>query len=245
MIRGFTIFLFLISLECVSQQAVSDIEIEQHNVVKKTVSFNHVPFLLLKLNPSQMLASQNVMLYGIEIAPPVGKFSFSFDYGIGKGKFNASKYVRTNQAKNKNTEYRGEIRMYFSDWYPFYALDKKPFGRYYAIEYVKGEYQTEAEMAVGVGGMQLPNYARFQQAEIDEKREAIHLKVGKHIHLHRFLFLDIFAGLGLGRFQVASTANDELVPLHFAFLSNRNLHQPGTKGYFFSKTSGIRLAIPL
>jgi hypothetical protein len=37
----------------------------------------------------------------------------------------------------------------------------------------------------------------------------------------------------------------EVVPLHFGFLSNRTIRQPGTKGVFFSKTAGIRIAVPL
>jgi hypothetical protein len=37
----------------------------------------------------------------------------------------------------------------------------------------------------------------------------------------------------------------EIVPLHFGFLSNKTLRQPGTKGLFFSKTAGIRIVVPL
>ncbi|HLO43608.1 MAG TPA: hypothetical protein VK175_04690 [Leadbetterella sp.] len=216
---------------------------------KNPVQFTHIPFLLLRFNPTAMLGYNNTFQYGAELAPPFGKFSFSFDYGKGKGSQNLNKYVRKNQSENINKEYRGELKMYFSDWYPFAGLDKKPFGRYYSIEYVQGQYDRTVEMATGIGGVQLPAYAKFDQVPYTEKTQALHLKIGKHIHIHKHLFIDAFAGLGLGKYTSMDETTDpdelEVVPLHFGFLSNKTLHQPGTKGIYFSKTAGLRIAIPL
>lgn len=221
-----------------------DVSIE---TLRKPVTFTHVPFLLLKITPSAMLGYNNVFQYGGELVPPFGKFSFSFDYGKGKGSQNASKYIRQNQSGNQNKMIRGEIRMYFSDWYPFYALDKKPFGRYYAIEYAQSQSDKDLQMATGVGGVFLPSFAKFNQVKYSEKTQAIHLKIGKHIHLNRFLFLDIFAGAGIGKFS--SDAPDDLetgsLPLHYSFLTNKDLRNPGTSGYYLSTTAGFRLALPL
>ena len=67
--------------------------------------------------------------------------------------------------------------------------------------------------------------------------------------MHKHLFLDAYAGLGLGKYTSIDETTDpdemEVVPLHFGFLSNKSLRQPGTKGWFFSKTAGIRIAVPL
>jgi len=216
---------------------------------KKPVQFTHIPFLLLRFNPTALMGYNNTIQYGAELAPPFGKFSFSFDYGKGKGSQNLNKYVRKNQAENVNTEFRGEIKMYFSDWYPFAGLDKKPFGRYYSLEYIQGKYDRMVEMASGIGGEQLPAFAKFDIVPYTEKTQIVHFKFGKHIHLHKHLFLDAYAGLGLGKYTTMDDTTDpdemEVVPLHFGFLSNRTIRQPGTKGVFFSKTAGIRIAVPL
>lgn len=242
------IVLTLVSITSFSQKNAG---IEEVDVTEKTlrdpVTFTHVPFLLLKITPSAMLGYNNVFQYGGEIVPPFGKFSFSFDYGKGKGSQNASKYIRQNQSGNQNKMIRGEIRMYFSDWYPFYALDKKPFGRYYAIEYAQSQSDKDLQMATGVGGAFLPSFAKFNQVKYSEKTQAIHLKIGKHIHLHRYLFLDVFAGAGIGKFSSDAPQDLEAdsMPLHYSFLTNKNLRNPGTSGYYLSTTAGFRLALPL
>jgi hypothetical protein len=175
---------------------------------KKPVQFTHIPFLLLRFNPTAMVGYNNTIQYGAELAPPFGKFSFSFDYGKGKGSQNLNKYVRKNQSENINTEYRGEIKMYFSDWYPFAGLDKKPFGRYYSVEYIQGKYDRTVEMATGIGGTQLPSYAKFDMVPYTEKTQTVHIKFGKHIHLHKHLFLDAYAGLGLGKYTSMDETTD-------------------------------------
>ena len=248
-IRFLVLFSFYVSFSF-GQKAVNDINDSEISNLKKPVSFTHAPFLLLKINPSNLLGINNTLGYGIELAPQIGKFSFSFDYGMGKGSWNPNKFIRKNQAENRNTVIRGEIRTYFSDWYPFYALDKKPFGRYYSIEYVQGKYERNLEMATGVGGNQLPSFAKFNDVVFRENTKTVHLKIGKHIHISRFLFIDVFAGLGLGHFtvseldQIISKELDQ-IPLHFSFLSNQIVRKPNTKGWYFSTTSGFRLALPL
>ncbi len=238
--------IWLSSFVCASgQQAAVETETAAVKPARKPVAFSHVPFLLLKLNPTAALERDNVIQYGAEIAPPFGKLSFAFDYGKGKGSWNINKYIRENQPENTTTVYRGEIRAYFSDWFPFYAMDKKPFGRYYALEFAHKDMKRFPMTAIGQGGTSLPDYAQFEKVETHEKEYAVHVKVGRHIIIHRLLFLDIFAGIGAGRYNSVS-ADGEVVPiLHTGFSTNRKQRQPDTKGYFLSTTAGIRLALPI
>ena len=229
----------------------ASIETESEAKSRNPVQFTHIPFLLLRFNPTQAFGLNNTIQYGVELAPPFGKFSFCFDYGKGKGSQNFTKYIKKNQAENQNKEIRGEIRMYFSDWYPFYALDKKPFGRYYAIEYVNGQYDRNVEMATGIGGTTLPSFAKFDNVSYTEKTQAINFKFGRHIHLHKHLFLDVYAGLGAGKYVVSDSGTNDLntenmsVPLHFGFLSNQTLRPLNSDGFYFSKTAGVKIVVPL
>ena len=246
--KVFKIF-FFIGVTGIVQAQMAALEPLEPIASRDPIRFTHIPFLLLRINPSTLFGYNNTMQFGVEIAPPIGKFSFSFDYGKGKGSENFNKYVKKNQAENLNKEFRGEMKMYFSDWFPFFAYDKKPFGRYYSLEYVQGQYDRSVDMAMGIGGTTLPSFAKFKNVSYTEKTQVIHLKFGKHIHLHRHLFLDAYAGFGLGKYTSINNANSmddlEKVPLHFDFLSNMRMRQPGTKGLYFSKTAGIRIAIPL
>jgi hypothetical protein len=247
--RAFRLLLILFSINVFGQNLDLGFQLEESKSLKKPISFSHVPFLLLKINPSNVFGINNHLAYGIELAPPFGKFSFAFDYGVGKGSWNPNRFLRSSSLENKNTVYRGEVRMYFSDWFPFYALDKKPFGRYYAIEYVQSKFERNMEMASGVGGNQLPSFAQFRKVNFTENNQAINLKIGKHIHLSRFLFLDVFAGIGIAKFEVAENdgiaTNSSTIPLHFSFLSNKKIREPNTNGLYFNTVSGIRLALPL
>ncbi len=248
-IRVLVFFSFYVSISF-GQKAVNNFSDSEISTFKDPVSFSHAPFLLLKINPSNVIGINNTIGYGIELAPPIGKFSFSFDYGIGKGSWNPNKFIRKNQSENNNTVIRGEIRTYFSDWYPFYALDKKPFGRYYALEYVQAKYERNLEMATGIGGNQLPSYVTFNEVIFRENTRTVHIKIGKHIHISRFLFIDIFAGIGIGHFTVSTldsliSKESDQIPLHFSFLSNQIVREPNTNGWYFSTTSGFRIALPL
>jgi hypothetical protein len=217
---------------------------------KNPVRFTHVPIILLRINPSQLFAYNNTLQYGVEIAPPIGKLSFAFDYGSGKGKSNFNKQVKNLQPDNKNREFRGEIRAYFSDWYPFYALDKKPFGRYYALEYVNGSYDRNLGInTVGVVNTG-PEELNWITKATTEKTHVVHLKFGRHIHLHKHLFLDVYGGLGAGRSTI--TGKDFDIPAGFLynpvqlnFLSNKMYESPKTEKYFFSKTFGVRIVVPI
>lgn len=217
----------------------------------KNIEFTHVPFLLLRFNPTTLFGVNNTIQYGAELAPPFGRFSFSFDYGKGKGSGNLNKDYKKTMPLNQNVEYRGEIKMYFSDWYPFYALDKKPFGRYYAIEYVNGTYDRVMNAFVGFGGENLPSYATITGIEFQETRQAVNFKFGKHFQIHKHLFLDGYIGAGLGKYAVteATFTDPDFDPnstiLHLGYMTNKNINQPETSGLYFSKTAGIRIVVPL
>lgn len=243
-----TFIFFLISITTAFGQmtAMGPDEVQRKNPVQ----FTHVPILLLRINPSQMFGYNNTIQYGVEIAPPIGKLSFAFDYGAGKGKSNFNKQVKALQPDNKNREYRGEIRAYFSDWYPFYALDKKPFGRYYALEYVNGKYDRNLGVPVAGSFGADPESLSWINKSTTEKTHVVHLKFGRHIHIHKHLFLDVYGGLGAGKSTI--TGNDfELEegalynPVELNFLSNKMYESPKTKRYFFSKTFGVRVVVPI
>jgi hypothetical protein len=143
--------------------------------------------------------------------------------------------------------------MYFSDWFPFYALDKKPFGRYYAIEYVHKTINSSQTFDTGykVYSFDVPSNIPFiesQPLEAETFEQAINLKIGKHFHLTSFLFVDAFAGLGVGwgnTTPMIETFNvdEDYITQKFAFKQpNREL---GSKGLFLSKTAGLRLCLVL
>lgn len=218
---------------------------------RKPVQFTHVPILLLRINPSQLFGYNNTLQYGVEVAPPFGPVSFAFDYGSGKGKGNFNKDVKNLQASNKNRELRGEIRAYFSDLYPFYALDRKPFGRYYAIEYVNGTYERTLQGMSPIPVVSSPDMElhRVEGINTVEKTHVVHLKLGRHIHLHKHLFLDVYGGLGMGFSKM--TADNHVIddysfmPVRLNFVSNKIYESPKANRTFFSKTFGVRVVVPI
>ena len=241
------VIVLLLITACSASAQLAESVFEADQVNRKTpVTFTHVPFLLLRFNPSQLVGYNNTFQFGAEIAPPVGKLSFAFDYGIGKGKHNFNPQVRTLQPDNRSKELRGEIRAYFSDWYPFYALDKKPFGRYYALEYINGTYDRQMGVPIGSPG----NEPLWINRQTQEKTHVVHLKLGRHIHLHRHLFLDVYAGVGVGKSGFTSegeTLEEGRLynPAEVRFLTHQRYKQPRANQYFFSKTLGVRIVVPL
>lgn len=226
---------------------------EASEVMRKPVSFTHQPFLLLKVTPTSFFEADKNFRYGVEIAPPFGKFSFCFDYGKGKGQgiFRDKEGLPLQNMESK--QYRGEVRMYFSDWFPFYALDKKPFGRYYAIEYVHKTISSSQTFNTGYNAypFEVPSNIPFlvsEPLEAETFERAINLKIGKHFHITRFLFVDAFAGIGVGQSTTTPTietfnAEEDFIKQKFAFKQpNREL---GSKGLFLSKTAGLRLCLVL
>lgn len=247
------IILFLLTSYGLSaQMALSESIFEVEKVSRETpVSFTHVPFLLLRVNPSALLGYNNTFQFGAEIAPPIGKLSFAFDYGTGKGKNSLNRQVRALQPDNRNKELRGEIRAYFSDWFPFYALDKKPFGRYYALEYINGTYDRNLGVPIGGGGLisSIGDIAWLYRPT-QEKTHVLHVKFGRHIHLHRHLFLDVYGGVGAGKSTFTSEGAEVeegrlYNPAEIGFLSHNRYKGPKSKQYFFSKTLGVRIVVPI
>lgn len=217
---------------------------------KQPVRFTHVPILLLRFNPTEMLGYNNTFQFGAEIAPPIGKLSLAFDYGTGKGNLNLNKQVRDLQSTNKNREFRGEVKAYFSDWIPFYALDKKPFGRYYSLEYINGSYDRLLGVPVG-GESSFVNNIVWKDVPTTEKTHVLHVKFGKHIHLHRHLFLDVYGGIGVGKSSFKQSDGTEIggkelySPVNLGILANKMYENPRSERYFFSKTFGVRVVVPI
>ncbi|MFS0491006.1 hypothetical protein [Leadbetterella byssophila] len=238
--------LILLLLTCSSVHAQWQASSQEYQR-NKIVSFTHIPVLLLRVNPTTLLGYNNTLQVGAEIAPPFGKLSFAFDYGFGSGKYNINKFVRQDQGENKNRELKGEIRAYFSDWFPFYALDKKPFGRYYALEYINGTY----DRILGTSGPSygIPEDQWFTMHETQEKRHVVHLKFGRHIHLHRHFFLDVYGGVGAGHssFKVGEdkVEGDMYNPVKLAFPADKSYGSPKGSRFFFSKTFGVRCVFPI
>ncbi len=233
-----------------TQVASIDTEI-QENTRKNPVSFTHQPFLLLKITPTALFENDNVFQFGGELAPPFGKFSINFDYGIGRGNQSFNSYVRNQLSDTRTKLWRAEIRTYFSDWYPFYALDKKPFGRYYAVEVFNKTLTRTQPVGIGVGGAALPNFVRFGSTPVILTEQGIHLKFGKHFIVNKFFFVDAFAGIGPGRYELTANqsvetpvaSNEEVI--HNGFSLNRKNWQINSKGIFLSRNAGIRLCLAL
>lgn len=214
---------------------------------KNPVTFTHQPFLLLKVTPSALFENDNVFMFGGEIAPPFGKVSFNIDYGIGSYKWSLNKFMRNNFEDSKSKIFRGEIRTYFSDWFPFYALDKKPFGRYYALEVSNKNINRTQSVAIGNGGLGFPSFVNYQKIPVQLTEQAVHFKFGKHFLINRFIFLDGFVGLGPGRYELIApdTSLDTENIIHNNYSVNRKNWQIGTKGLFLSRTAGIRVCLAL
>lgn len=245
-------FFFLLAQLTIAQGNSSVDEVK--DISRDPVQFTHQPFLLLKITPTSFFEGDRNFRYGVEIAPPFGKFSFSFDYGKGKDRGISRKPEKFGDYERSSTQYRGEIRMYFSDWYPFYALDKKPFGRYYAIEYVHKTITRNEQVntAYNTYPFELPvrtPFLTYDPFQVNTLERAINLKFGKHFHITRFLFIDAFAGLGIGLSQ--STTDNFTIPEDsdfeaqnkwtFGFPSRSVLEN----NIFLSKTAGLRLALVL
>jgi hypothetical protein len=221
------------------------------NVEKSTISaprdpvqFTHQPFLLLRLSPLSLFRYDNIFQYGLEFAPPIGKFSFVFDYGKGKGSKSLNKDVKRNYKENKSTVYRGEVRMYFSDWYPFYAMDKKPFGRYYSLEFTQSKFERtlHADLA------QALQYNVNDLTPYTEDRQDLRVKVGKHFHIHKHLFIDLNAGIGLAKYKTSnldSEVTSELLSKKIGRFSKNYVHGPNEKGIRFSSVIGVNVVVPL
>lgn len=209
---------------------------------KKPVSFSHQPFLLLKITPSAFLGRDNVFQYGVELAPPFGKFSFGFDYGKGKGSGSLNKEHKAAHPEQETKIIRGEIRGYFSDWYPFYALDKKPFGRYYSLEYVQKDISyTSIPDILLYTGMTVP---AATEVNVAYQERALHVKFGNHFIITRWFFIDAFAGIGIGQYD-AKPAEFEYEQITNKFSFKRPVREFNTKGLFLSKTAGFRLCLPI
>lgn len=209
---------------------------------KKPVSFNHQPFLLLKVSPTAVLGRDNVLQYGVELAPPFGKFSFGFDYGTGKSSWGFDKDYKAQFPDQETRIIRGEIRGYFSDWYPFYALDKKPFGRYYALEYVQRDLSYGYTPDISLySGITIP---AANTIDVAWNEKAIHVKFGNHFIVSRWFFIDAFAGIGVGQFSGRPKdieVDQEKLPFSF----KKPERAFNTTGLFLSKTAGIRFCLPL
>jgi hypothetical protein len=237
-----SLFLFLAVILSAEAQFMSQTADEYETSRKKPVSFSHQPFLLLKITPSAFIGRDNVFQYGVELAPPFGKFSFGFDYGRGKGSKSFNKKQKTNHPEQETRILRGEIRGYFSDWYPFYALDKKPFGRYYALEYVQKDIKYGGTPIIDLyGGTQVEGLG---PVDVNYVERALHVKFGNHFIITQFFFIDAYAGIGIGKYSGTQTTYDlEQVKNKFAF--GKPPRDLTSKGLFLSKTAGVRLCLPI
>ncbi len=237
--------LIFITLPGYSQKK-AEVSFSEQAARKEPVSFSHQPILLLKICPTAILGGDNALQFGAELAPPFGKFSFQFDYAKGQGdKWNLNKYTLQNHPEQKTTIYRGEIRLYFSDWYPFYALDKKPFGRYYAFEFVqKNIKQSQPAISLSPNAaLPFPQITNIN-ALINDK--AINAKLGKHFKIARLFFVDAYAGVGLAWYKSdAEEAIDLELFSHSGFSFTTPNRTAGTKGLYLSKTAGVKLCLVL
>ena len=219
--------------------------VEPEKTQRDPIEFHHQPLLLLKFAPLAAFAHDNAFMFGAELAPPFGKFSFNFDYGKGTGKWNAHKLIRQEMPDMKTEIYKGEIRGYFSDWYPFYALDRKPFGRYWALEYGTKKVTKSPEAAIAADA--IGQYAEFKKVPVVQKEQFINVKIGRHIMVRKFFFIDVYAGIGIRKYKVVSTDEnfDANSVLFYSIINKWKNWLPGDKGILPNATAGFRLCLPL
>jgi hypothetical protein len=223
---------------------VAEVEKTEKKVLRDPVGFTHLPFLLLRFSPMSAFRYDNILQYGVEIAPPFGKFSFVFDYGKGNGSWAFKKDVKKNYKENSSKVLRGEIRMYFSDWFPFYAMDKKPFGRYYSLEYTNSTFDR-------VLRVDLADAIKYNVSDLTpytEKRQDLRVKIGKHFHLHKHLFIDLNAGIGVAQFkttELESAFTTDLKSEKIGRWSKNYVHGPNQKGFRLSSGIGVNVVVPL
>lgn len=210
-----------------------------------TPKFGYPPILLLKVNPVPAFEPDNMFMFGGELSPPIGKFTFNFDYGVGKGKNNVRSIIRNNLPDDKFKEMRYEVRTYFSDWFFFNQFDMKPFGRYYAFEYGDKNVQSFPEIIVYKGTADNPNYYEFQKTKIARREQTFTLKFGRNFIFSRWFMLDVYGGVGALKYQVTGEeANTEQISFYNVSKSKHNW-QPGDKGWLPRFTVGMRGVLPL
>jgi hypothetical protein len=205
--------------------------------------FGHQPFLVLKVAPQYLFAQDNVFMFGGELAPPFGKFSFAADYGVGRGSWSFDKDVRNFFNDQKTKIIRGELRAYFSDLFYFYSLDMKPLGRYYSLEYTKRDISVTRLVGVSNQG----SFFELKEMPIQQAEWMAHAKFGKNFLLSRWFIIDTYLGLGIKHFNVKTTdetIDTESVTRYFIDKKKRNW-LPDEKGLLPSFIAGFRLCVPL
>lgn len=212
----------------------------------KVPKFGHQPFLVLKLSPQDLLLKNNAFVFGGEIAPPFGKFSFALDYGKGHVKNNINADIRNDFPDQTNKIIRGEIRGYFSDWYYFHSLDMKPLGRYYALEIFQNSNNRTQTAEVLV-----PDGNQFKVVEnkvpFTKTATGFHVKYGKNFIISRFFMIDTYIGVGakMNKYTDQSESiSDEIA--QWQNQESKYFWQPLQKTqYQPSFTAGFRLCVPL
>jgi hypothetical protein len=210
-----------------------------------TPKFAYPPILLLKINPTPAFEVDNMFMFGGELSPPIGKFSFNFDYGIGRGKNNVRKVIRDNFADDKINEMRFEMRAYFSDWYFFNQFDMKPFGRYYAFEYGRKNVESFPEVIIFRGTPDNPRYYEFQKTNITRKEQSFIIKFGRNFIFSRWFMLDVYGGVGAVKYEVTGDESLENQILFYNVTRSKNNWLPNEKGWSPKFTVGVRGVLPL
>ncbi|MFT5886723.1 MAG: hypothetical protein ACI9IP_003191 [Arcticibacterium sp.] len=238
----FNSILLFLTFQAASAQFMSKADSQFEINRKKPVSFSYQPFILLKVTPTAVFGRDNVLQYGVELAPPFGKFSFGFDYGKGKSSWSFDKGQKLYHPDQETKIIRGEIRGYFSDWYPFYALDKKPFGRYYALEYVQKDLTYGDRPIIDLyADTKVPGTGPYNVTYLER---ALHVKFGNHFIVARWFFIDAFAGIGVGIYN-SKQSDLEIAQVKNPFTFGKPPRDFTSKGLFLSKTAGVRFAVPI
>jgi hypothetical protein len=187
-------FFMLISYENFAQKRADQPDFE----------IDHQPFLVLTATPAKIFDIHNNFMLGAELAPPFGKFSLQADYGFGSRAFNVHSGVRKNYSALQTNIIRGELRTYQSDWFYFSDLDRKPLGRYFAIEYAKKDVAaTRSAFVQNTSANYDSNgFYKLDDDKYTQNETLINLKYGKHFLLKRFLVFDVYVGGGIRRYNV-------------------------------------------
>lgn len=211
---------------------------------RKRFSISHQPFLVLTASPLNAFDFNNNFMVGAELAPP-GKFSLQADYGTGNGTMNINKIVREQISDMKTTIMRGELKAYFSDWHYFSNLDRKPLGRYWAIEFAKKNVDMSREAVIGRVHVS-DEYAYYEivKMPIKQNEQVLNLKLGTHLLLQRFVIFDLYGGIGLRKYKVSSSTKEQNV-LYYPVSTKYKNWLPNEKGILPNLCAGFRICLAL
>ena len=218
----------------------------QNSGDKPDFEINHQPFLVITASPIEIFNIHNTFMIGAELAPPFGKFSLQADYGVGSRGFNIHPGIRNNFSSLQTNIWRGELRTYQSDWFYFSDLDRKPLGRYFALEYANKDISATRESFIQQPSTKFITQGSYKldNAKYTQNETLVNLKYGKHFLFKRFLVFDVYGGFGIRKYKVIGVDSKTVFGAYSGYWGIGDW-LPNSKGFLPNATFGFRVCVPL